>query len=761
MTHESQLVCSQCGTVVDSSNIVSEVAFGETSTGQAVVQGSHIGDGQRFAHTMGAGAPRGALGQGDSREMAIKAGKFNKSNSFSSVYPQQLRSNIQAGREEIYRLADKLGITAQRDHAVGLYQLASTGSFTQGRNTRAVAAVCLYFCCRTRQEENRVLLMDFAELIKVNVFRLGDTYKEFCKKMYLNENAIDKNNKPKIPPVEIEPLIKRFCAKLEFGRDLKKVAEDAARILGRFDRDWMVTGRRPSGLVGACIILAGRMNNYRRSVREVVYVVRATDATIIKRLEEFKRTKSSRQTVEQFRNGGHALREEHDPPSILYSKERREKLENKRKRKRAQLSGEESQALEDSASRQPSTVPAQSTQEHERDADGFLVPRRPQVPIDPRLDHQSGTASAEPEGQEDGGESEAAAPPKRKRRRKEKPQPIEISRAELAFERQLTKEIEKIIHDRIELDEFKFDAARVRADAQGEAERALERAKRAEQARDGAAEPSSSTTVQVDYDSELIDPSEFADDPEVQNCELTEAERRVKEAIWLTHNEDWLRAQQKRLLDRTMEEARNGGVKKKQTRRKMGRIGDGKIMEDGSPAKTPAEAVLKVLDKRAPKFSRNVNYESMAALYNVPGESTSTSGEETSEESPLGKERAASVETGASEVSEMELDMEKLLEHADDAAAAAGTMVGALPTPQTTQQQDSQAPTAPATQQDPINISDDEEEEEEEDEDDEDEEARDALHGIGDHTGAIGYGSPHAEDEDMPDYPEDVYEGEE
>jgi transcription factor IIIB 90 kDa subunit len=76
LEHEGQLVCSKCGTVVDSSNIVSDVTFGETATGQAVVQGAHIGDGQRFAHTMGAGAPRGALGQTESRDQAIKAGKF-------------------------------------------------------------------------------------------------------------------------------------------------------------------------------------------------------------------------------------------------------------------------------------------------------------------------------------------------------------------------------------------------------------------------------------------------------------------------------------------------------------------------------------------------------------------------------------------------------------------------------------------------------------------------------------------------------------
>lgn len=72
---DGQLVCANCASVYDSSNIVSDITFGETSTGQAVVQGSHIGENQRFAQTLGAHAPRGAQGPGSSRDHALKAGQ--------------------------------------------------------------------------------------------------------------------------------------------------------------------------------------------------------------------------------------------------------------------------------------------------------------------------------------------------------------------------------------------------------------------------------------------------------------------------------------------------------------------------------------------------------------------------------------------------------------------------------------------------------------------------------------------------------------
>lgn len=51
-------VCHSCGTIVNESNIVSEVTFGENAAGAAVLQGTFIGDGKSHANTMGAGFNR-------------------------------------------------------------------------------------------------------------------------------------------------------------------------------------------------------------------------------------------------------------------------------------------------------------------------------------------------------------------------------------------------------------------------------------------------------------------------------------------------------------------------------------------------------------------------------------------------------------------------------------------------------------------------------------------------------------------------------
>jgi len=88
------------------------------------------------------------------------------------------------------------------------------------------------------------------------------------------------------------------------------------------------------------------MNNFRRSVAEIVQVVKIADITIKKRLEEFKHTPTGQLTVQDFRSVW--LEEGADPPAFIES-EKRSRVEaeraNKKKRKRAET--EEMQLFDD------------------------------------------------------------------------------------------------------------------------------------------------------------------------------------------------------------------------------------------------------------------------------------------------------------------------------------------------------------------------------------------------------------------------------
>lgn len=131
----------------------------------------------------------------------------------------------------------------------------------------------------------------------------------------------------------IDPAIyiTRFAALLDFGDETQKVALDATRLVHRMGKDWMQIGRRPSGICGACLLLAARMNNFRRTIEEVVQVVKIADVTLRKRLAEFKDTASGSLTIEDFRSVW--LDETADPPAFV---EGMRKEEKKRKLKERQ-----------------------------------------------------------------------------------------------------------------------------------------------------------------------------------------------------------------------------------------------------------------------------------------------------------------------------------------------------------------------------------------------------------------------------------------
>ncbi|KAJ8411688.1 hypothetical protein AAFF_G00153260 [Aldrovandia affinis] len=109
--------------------------------------------------------------------------------------------------------------------------------------------------------------------------------------------------------------IPRFAHLLEFGEKNHEVSMTALRLLQRMKRDWMHTGRRPSGLCGAALLVAARMHEFRRTVKEVIGVVKVCEATLRKRLNEFEETPTSQLTIDEFMKVD--LEQECDPPSFI------------------------------------------------------------------------------------------------------------------------------------------------------------------------------------------------------------------------------------------------------------------------------------------------------------------------------------------------------------------------------------------------------------------------------------------------------------
>ncbi|USP73727.1 Transcription factor IIIB 60 kDa subunit [Curvularia clavata] len=599
-TSDGSTMCYNCGTIHDESHIVSEVTFGETSGGAAIVEGGFIHANQRHANSMG-GTMRG-LGGMESREQAAMNGK-------NAI--QALGASLNQ-REAVI------------EQAFSWYKLAMNFRFIQGRRMRNVAAVAIYMAAR-RQPENTLMLIDLAEKIQTNVWVLGDTYKQFLEMLKEEDPAQLVGNKA---VQEIEPLMLKYCRKLEFGEDSHRVADDACKVLKRMNRDWMVQGRQPAGLCGACIIIAARMNNFRRTIREVVYVVKVADSTITSRLYEYKRTQSASLTVEQFRQYGEKLKVKAQPPAIW----RRAEKEERREKKRRQLQGEddatestESDSGNGEGQTNTSTAPVRASKRR-RSINGSsqaIVNENGDASTQgsgaaTELEAFDGNADAMIESVatalEEVEAGEATDPdfvmPKKRGRPPKQRKPIHIAPEDLEIEQDIEEELTNAIKDWEAI--FKECAANDDHDL-------LKRSgwTAAEMAR--AAQDQRDVPVNTDPD---IGEDEFEDDPDVATCILGPEEVRRKEAIWITENEEWLRAQQEKLLQAELEAAEDKPKKPKQ-KRKHHQMGDGSVLE-GQPAASAADAAHKMLKKRANKaFSNHINYDRLKELF--PGGGTAAS----------------------------------------------------------------------------------------------------------------------------------------
>uniref|UniRef100_A0A4X1U0B1 Transcription factor IIIB 90 kDa subunit n=1 Tax=Sus scrofa TaxID=9823 RepID=A0A4X1U0B1_PIG len=215
--------------------------------------------------------------------------------------PPPEQTAVTDGRRQIHHLGNQLQLNQHcLDTAFNFFKMAVSKHLTRGRRMAHVIAACLYLVCRT--EGTPHMLLDLSDLLQVNVYVLGKTFLLLARELCINAPAID-------PCL----YIPRFAHLLEFGDKNHEVSMTALRLLQRMKRDWMHTGRRPSGLCGAALLVAARMHDFRRTVKEVIGVVKVCESTLRKRLTEFEDTPTSQLTVDEFMKID--LEEECDPPS--------------------------------------------------------------------------------------------------------------------------------------------------------------------------------------------------------------------------------------------------------------------------------------------------------------------------------------------------------------------------------------------------------------------------------------------------------------
>ena len=292
------LICLTCGNVVEESQVVNALEFDEDQKA---------------------------------------AGTFMDVNKPTYFYPggrntlSQMVDPMQRSLLKSYKLIDSVAKVLTISESVvkfakKLYTIASNKKFTKGRNTKHIVGAILYLACRYNKTSH--LLIDFSEVLRVNLFVIGTLYIKLLKKLELTVQIID----PSL-------YMHRFCNKFNFGNNSKDIEKTALKILQFMKRDWIATGRRPSGLCGACILISAKLHKFNIDIKILADAIHICPQTIQNRIDEFSLTKVASMTMEQFQ----IFKESHfypgaDPPAFLKGlmKEEKEKKEEKKQEEKNQ-----------------------------------------------------------------------------------------------------------------------------------------------------------------------------------------------------------------------------------------------------------------------------------------------------------------------------------------------------------------------------------------------------------------------------------------
>ena len=213
----------------------------------------------------------------------------NAAGTFMDVKYDPSQRNLKNTFKIMERTANILTITDDvLKKAKNFYIRALKRKFTQGRKTELLVGAILYLACRWNNTKH--LLIDFSEALRINLFLIGTIYIKLARILKIKIEII------KEPSI----YIARFCKKFKFGNRAKQVEETAEKILQYMDRDWITQGRRPSGLCGACILIAAKLHKLNIDINLVSKVVHSCPQTILNRIEEFSLTRVASMTMEEF-----------------------------------------------------------------------------------------------------------------------------------------------------------------------------------------------------------------------------------------------------------------------------------------------------------------------------------------------------------------------------------------------------------------------------------------------------------------------------
>eukprot|EP00981_Chlorochromonas_danica_P003568 scaffold659_cov192-Ochromonas_danica.AAC.81 len=154
------------------------------------------------------------------------------------------------------------------------------------------------------QEKSPFLLIDFSDILQINVYVLGRAFLQFASVLNIN-----------LPIVDPSLYIHRYASQFDFNEKQSSVITSSLRIITRLKKDWIVTGRRPDGVCAAALLIAARAHGFEIDHEAVAAMFRIANETVRRRLTEFKQTPAAQLNIVDFYSNESTV--EYDPPAFI------------------------------------------------------------------------------------------------------------------------------------------------------------------------------------------------------------------------------------------------------------------------------------------------------------------------------------------------------------------------------------------------------------------------------------------------------------
>ena len=190
------------------------------------------------------------------------------------------------------QLGNQLRISNENiESAFQLFIFSVQNKLKSNKSLQSLSISCLYAVCR--KEKTPHLLVDFSDISQTRSSKIGVEFLKFLKITRLP-----------LPVIDPSVYIHRFVSKLDLGEKTVPITMSALRLIARMKRNWISTGRKPTGLCGAAIILSTRIHGIKKNQREICNVVRIGIQALRYRLFEIEKTSIKRLNIEKLEKGG-------------------------------------------------------------------------------------------------------------------------------------------------------------------------------------------------------------------------------------------------------------------------------------------------------------------------------------------------------------------------------------------------------------------------------------------------------------------------